>query len=147
MATAYEMEFPGSKLERRALRTAWLKHNILFWLHEKGELVGVDVAPLFAANGVEEFLRPRMPRIYGYSSRASGGGAVLSYMCVLHYPRVSMCWLPVSPVIVVKIGTSKPTWVMVIAAGGIAHGIPTIVCVNPCLMAAHVQHARSWMVS
>ena len=143
MATAYEMEFPGSKLERRTLRTAWLKHSILSWLHEKGDLVGVDVAPLLAANGVEEFLRPRMPRIYGYNSRAVGSGVVLSYMCVLHCPRVYMCRLPVPLVIVVKLGTSKPKWIMVIAAGGIAHSIPTIVCVYSCLMAAHVQVAGS----
>jgi hypothetical protein len=67
MATAYNMEFPGSKLERRALRTAWLRYNILSWLQEKDDLVGVDVAPLFAADGVEEFLRAdgRMPRVYG----------------------------------------------------------------------------------
>ena len=41
MSTAYNMEFPESGMERRKLRGAWMRHNILSWLEEKGDLNGI----------------------------------------------------------------------------------------------------------
>jgi hypothetical protein len=50
MATAYNMEFAGASIDRRTLRTAWMRHTVLSWLDEKKDLQGSVIAPLTCAS-------------------------------------------------------------------------------------------------